>query len=310
MKKICQKLLFASSLVLSGGVAHGIALDTDSSNWDAITYSDSQSDYWDDQQTGQGSSDIVGSVDNSNAGFFKQYDTGVDALDLSDDTLAFRIRLAEDDGPQGMTKYAFVGLDVGGDGTADVFIRARDGEVSFFAAGPGLNISPNTSTLQALTSANQYNGEVVDWEYTPGDSNFNLDYSAVNTIDIAGPDDVDGGGADDYFLSFSVDVATLLKAIAVSATINNGGADPAPTFDLESGVSFIAATSVNGNNLNQDIGGVPNLKGVNLDDTWAVLGAKSDTYTPDGATAVPEPTTSVLLLGLCAGALVLTRRRR
>ena len=63
MTKYCQIVLLASSLVLSGGLAHGIIADLNDStdSWTAIEYF-SQSDFYNDEQAQKPGGDIVGDV--------------------------------------------------------------------------------------------------------------------------------------------------------------------------------------------------------------------------------------------------------
>ena len=78
-------------LPLSGLAA--LIIDSDTSFWSAITYGMNVPDPFIDQQTGLKSGDLVG--DANHAAFYTQFDDGGTATDLTDGTLAFRIRLNE-----------------------------------------------------------------------------------------------------------------------------------------------------------------------------------------------------------------------
>jgi len=126
-------------------------------------------------------------------------------------------------------------------------------------------------------------------------------------------DDLDGGGDTDFFISFQVDMLTLIEAVRLS----NTGA----VLDAASGLRFLVGTSIQDNAFNQDLNGqngnAVNKGGdgdpysqANSGKTWAQLGAATDTYTASGGSPVPEPATYALLLGFAVLAAATVRRRR
>ena len=89
--------------------------------------------------------------------------------------------------------------------------------------------------------------------------------------------DLDGGGQNDYFLTFSVpfnDVVTQLSGRGITG------------IDQNSAFAYVIATATQANSLNQDINGV----GKTFDPaaTWSTLGVVSNSLTADGLAAVPE----------------------
>lgn len=94
-----------------------------------------------------------------------------------------------------------------------------------------------------------------------------------------------------------------LNAVYKGMTGNAGEDD----IDASTQMSFVVTTSTNGSNFNQDFGGVP--KNFDEDETWEALGIASATYTADGTSPVPEPSTYSILMGLFAFACILRRRQ-
>lgn len=299
-----------------------ISLDG-SAGWNPITYdgttplgSPIQSDYIGDQGTGQGSSDIVGSANGADpfyAGFSKAYDS-MGTSSILDDQIAFRYRLAEQGtttfgGQPGYAKWAILGIDVGGDGALDLFVAANSQNIRYYTTGDDLNISPNTTSVDELAAFRQS----VGGQDTLGSSIFT--YLAVDgTTDSASPldDDLDNGGDTDFFLSFKLDMSIVIAAYEASYAISNPDAGPAPTLDLTTSLSFLAATSTQPNAYNQDLNGYDNQGGAvsgNDTTTWVELGASSQPFTVDGETAIPEPAKFAMLSGLLALFSVAGRRR-
>lgn len=117
--------------------------------------------------------------------------------------------------------------------------------------------------------------------------------------------DIDSDGNTDYFMSFQVDLQTLINAstaIASSETLTDA-----------SSVSIVALTTNNPNAFNQDIAGHDGstVSGQldNVDITWASLGATSESGTSITGAQVPEYSNYALLLGIGIFASVLMRRR-
>ncbi|MGB0413248.1 MAG: hypothetical protein ACPGJU_02265 [Coraliomargarita sp.] len=91
--------------------------------------------------------------------------------------------------------------------------------------------------------------------------------------------DFNGGGVD-QFVSFKVDMMTLIQAVALST---------GETVDENTPIMFLVATSLQDNAFNQDLagqGGSVDFRNSSL--TWDELGAASDPYTASGDSPVPE----------------------
>lgn len=328
-----RSLLPALSLIATSSAWGVISLNS-TTGWTSIQYN-TPTDYLTDQQTGQGESDLVGQPGYS--AFYKAYDDGGTANDLSDDSIGFRIRVQSDENPSGFTKYAFIGIDADNDGSIDVFVGGRESEINFYSPGTGLNTSPSTTTVADLTSANTYMGQSVDWTdigttsfltVSTVDPSLNLTdpapFASLDVNDPANADsvtpdspnsttaDLDGGGAEDYFFSFQVDMATLVKAVYVSTELNPNKTAFEP--DLMSAMTFMAATSTQDNAFNQDLNGQDgdalNYNNQGKDTTWVALGAASDPYTASGAEPVPEPSSFALIFGLAGLGFAAIRRRK
>lgn len=188
-------------------------------------------------------------------------------------------------------RVAWIGIDADLSGSIDVFLglnlQGSTREIGIYSPGASANTSPNTTSISptpyrtyALTVTN-YNHRPVDYLTDGGTSND----LTVNTL-----------GDPDYFVSFMVpfaDVVSFLAGKSIQIT------DQSPT-------RFAAATSTQTNSLNQDLGGVNG--GVNSTLTWEQLGGFTQIIYPSGQ-AVPEPSSSLLLIAsLTAGTLA--RRRR
>ncbi len=297
---------------------YGVIVLDSTPGWVAVQYN-TPTDYISDQQTGQSESDLVGQVGYS--AFFKAYENGGGDSDISNDTIGFRFRVSADENPSGFSKYGFVGVDADNDGSVDVFVGGNEDGINFYSPGTGLNISPNSTTVAALGASDTYMGNVVNWELGASASVFN--FSPVTTVDsslnfdaIAGETwttaDLDGGSKEDYFVSFQVDMETLMKAVYVSTELNPN--KTAYTLDLNSTMSFMMVTSTQENSFNQDLNGQDgnalNYTTTGKDLTWTELGASSNPYTADGDSPVPEPSTYALFLGAFALAFVGARRRK
>ena len=104
----------------------------------------------DDEQTGFKESELVGNL--SHASFYTQFDNG-GTPSLTDGTLAFRIRLAENQSQATFDRAAFVGLDADLDGDLDLFDGVNNSgsadSIAIWSPGTGLNISPNTTSIQS-----------------------------------------------------------------------------------------------------------------------------------------------------------------
>ncbi|RPJ35833.1 MAG: PEP-CTERM sorting domain-containing protein [Verrucomicrobiaceae bacterium] len=253
-------------------------------------------DFHTDQQTGQAEADIVGGT-GTNYGFLVTFhDNGT--VSSTDGTLAFRVRLDKADGNKNDPEYSglvWVGVDADTDGDLDVFLganmqgNAATNAVEIRAPGTGLNISPNTTTISG-TAYKTYALDRIE-DATPA----NYNYRAVDQLIDGGINDVTQTttGDPDYYLSFMVPFADIVQYLgSLSAPIN---------ITENTQLRFVVATAKQANSLNQDIGGVAG--GVNSSVTWEDLGGFTPPYTP-----VPEPSSTLLLLGSLAGGCFIRRR--
>jgi hypothetical protein len=286
--------LLAVWLLQFGAAQAVVYVDGSSNTWKPMI---GNYDYHVDQQTGQADGDIVGGT-GINYGFLVAFNNNGNVSSI-DGTIGFRVRLDEHGGnnsnPQ-PTNVLWVGIDANTDGKLDVFLGANfqgggAGTLEIRAPGAGLNISPNTTTI----SNSAYKTYALDniEDATPA----NFSYRAVNFL-------TDGGdtndltqtttGDPDYYESFMIPFADLVAYLgSLSSPINITDTTP---------LRFVVATSTQVNSLNQDIGGLP--KNFDGSQTWENLGGISTPYTP-----VPEPSSSVLLLGTLAGFSLVRRRR-
>lgn len=235
-------------------------------------------DFLKDQQTGDPSSDIVGSADNP--GFFTSFDNA-GTPSLTDGFLGFRIRLDDHGGNSNNIEFdrnLWVGIDADLSGSVDVFLglnmQGNANELAIFAPGSGANTSPSTTTISNTAA----------FTYAPSASNFN--YRPVNHS-------TDGGttsdstpttnGDTDYYVSFLVPFANVVSFL--------NSRNPAISINENTSLRYVLATSTNPNSLNQDLGGVNG--GVNSTSTWAALGGFSSTVSITGQ-VIPECSASLL----------------
>lgn len=250
-------------------------------------------DFLKDQQTGDPSSDIVGSA--ANPGFFTSFDNA-GTSSLTDGFLGFRIRLDDHGGNSNSIEFdrnLWVGIDTDLSGSVDVFLglnmQGNANEIAIFAPGTGANTSPNTTTISNTAA----------FTYAPTASNFN--YRPVNHLTDGGTtsDSTPATSGDtDYHVSFLVPFANVVSFL--------NGRNPAISINENTQLRYVLATSTNPNSLNQDLGGVDG--GVNSTSTWAALGGFSPTISSKGQ-LVPECSASLLAV---VGGVVGTgfRRRR
>jgi hypothetical protein len=245
-----------------------------------------------DQQTGSAEGDIVGNATHASVyTFFGDANTP----SLTDGDLAFRLRLGADASPAGFKTAAFIGIITNrASGKIDLFIgvnnSGQSNQIGIYNPGTGLNISPSTTTIvsPALVS---YTQTASNYHWAP----------VTSTIDPAVTNlDIDAGGQNDYFLTFSIPFNDIIGQLAASGII---GVNQNTSF------SYVIATSTQGNSLNQDLNGVG--PGYNVNSTWAQLGTLSDPTQP--IAAVPEVNSIVGIGGLLAAVFAhqhLKRRRR
>lgn len=252
--------------------------------WGAIAYPGLVPDWSDDQRTGIGEADIVGS--DVDPAFYSQFDDAGTA-DPTDGTLGFRVRLGSDKNPPGFEHFLGVGLDADGDGALDLFLGVDNSgsgdQIGIWDPGTGLNVSPSTTSI-VNPPAFSYPETAASYDWRPVDG----------TIDPAASTfDVDADGDTDYFLTFAVPFDDVVAALAARGIAG---------VDETSPLRYVLGTSTQSNALNQDLGGPDG--GTDSDLTWEELGALAS---PSPANPVPGPGVAVLVgTALAAG----VRRRR
>jgi hypothetical protein len=279
-------------LVRATASASVVDVSSPTTGWKAIRYGGSNGfDPTTDQQTGSAEGDIVGNSSHASVyTFFGDANTP----SSTDGAIAFRLRLGADTSPAGFKTAAFVGIITNrSSGKIDLFVgvnnSGQSNQIGIYAPGNGLNISPSTTTIvsPALVS------------YVQTATNYN--WSPVNsTIDPAATNlDIDGGGDNDYLLTFAIPFADIITQLAASGITG---------VDQNTNFSYVIATSTQGNSLNQDLNGVPKNYDGSL--TWGQLGALSDPSTPASAVPEVEPAMLVVALLIAVGAHAHWRRRR
>ena len=305
MSATCRLLLFRklrrARILIPASFAAGIAfapfahasvvdVTAPTTSWTPIVYANNSPDPSNDQQTGSEEGDIVGNAQHPS--FYTQFgDAGT--LSLTDGDLAFRIRLGADANPAGFKGALFVGIDANHDGAIDLFVgvdnSGSSNTIGIWNPGAGLNISPNTTSIVATPLIS----------YTITASNYH--WAAVNTtIDpsVGTATDLDGGGQNDYFLSFSIPFQDIVVQLAARGI----------TVDQNSVFSYIMATATQANSLNQDLNGVG--KTYDGSATWSTLGALSDPFSASGIPEVPEVNPCIAAAVFAALAIATHSRRR
>ena len=272
--------------------------------WTGIGYSDpSLADPGTDQQTGGQEGDLVG---NATAPFFyTAFDNNDTTGDLRDGTISFRTRHGGDSNPAGFEGAISIGIDANGDGQIDGFVGVNNSgsadAIHFWNADNGTG-SDNTS-ISSLKFGTIHTTitEVVNDNYSFRDV-VTDDLGAGVSLDIDG--DAGAKALIDTYLSFSVDFGDLVTFLEESIT---GETNPAPFLTDQSAFRYIVGTSKQGNNFNQDTGGIDGTtgEGILFSDPNSPI---SIPYTPTGAVAIPEPSSTALLFG--ATSLLLFRRKR
>ncbi len=273
-------------LPLSGLAA--LVIDSDTSFWSPITYGINIPDPIVDQQTGLKSGDLVG--DANHHAFYTQFDDA-GTSDLTDGTLAFRVRLNE---VKNYSKMAFnykvfVGLDVvGSTAGLDLFVgvdNSSNGDIALgmWYPGDGANTGPSTTTVVSPPEISVEAALQANYDFSLVDAT--MDPDAISY-------DIDGAGNTDVFLSFSFDfndVVNLLDAQGI-------------TIDQNTGINYVMATATQDNSLNMDLNGVDET-GIGSTNTYSQLGAISDTFSATGD-SVPEPAVMALLVAGCFSMLI------
>jgi hypothetical protein len=291
-----RALLFAFALgVLPKLNATIVDINSPTTDWTAIRYSNNNPDPSNDQQTGSPEGDIVGNI--FHASVYTAFgDAGTPSL--TDGTLAFRIRIGADTNPDGFKTAAFVGIDANNDGKIDLFVGVNNSGaanmIGLWDPGAGANISPNTTSMVSTPLAS----------YTQIASNYS--WVPVTTIidpSVGTDTDLDGGRDNDFFLSFAVPFSDIVGQLATFGITG---------FNQNSTLSYVIATATQANSLNQDLNGVD--KNYDGNATWSTLGVVSEPMSASGITAVPEinPAAWIALLaaGLIGDRLFRSRRAR
>lgn len=268
-----------------------ISITSATSLWTAITYADpNAADPSLDQQTGTVEGDIVGNA--AHPSLYTIFDDGGTPGVLTDGEIGFRLRLGGDASPSGLKTVVWVGIDANEDGKVDLFAGAlEDSDIGYYPAGTGANTSPSTTSIVSSNPYFEVAVSTLNFDFSPVTStndptatNFNLDGGS-------------GGGAShtDQFVSFKLSFASLVTAV------NGLGLSNLGTFNQDSPLRFIAATSQQANALNQDLNGING--GVNSATTWTALGGFTKPFTVDGVAVIPEPSALVFLstIGLLWG---------
>jgi len=267
-----------------------------------------QFDYITDQQTGQGADDIVGSDTRTPAGMTDPgfltafYDAG--QAGNTGDFIGFRVRMSRVDavnqGVERFEGYLWVGVDADQNGSVDAYIRysGKTDDIGIHGPGTGLNISPNTTTIDA-NATTPYFYDLTQVQYQQY-----VDYRAVFLAgnDWATTTDFDGGGSADYYVSFQLPFSDLLGYLSTKG-ITQADGNP---LNENSPLRYVLATSTQGNSFNQDVGG---LNGYNKNSavTWEQEGF-GNYISGNGQVLVPEASSALLLM--MGGLGLLLRRRR
>ena len=253
--------------------AQGLNVSGPTTEWSAVSYGTNYPDPSNDQQTGSEEGDIVGNQ--QNPALYTQYVAG---NNNTDGTIGWRLRLGADKNPPGFTGSAFIGMDLNHDGALDIFAGVNNSGsqaiVGIWNAGTGANISPSTTTLANNPSVS----------YTETSGNYLWQAVSLSLDPTVTSTDINGGGDTDYFLTFSLPFSDLVaQASNIGISLNR-----------YTQIGYVAATSTQGNSLNQDVNGINGNAGSSS--TWIDLGALSQSQSPMG---VPEPgMLSLLAVGI------------
>ena len=275
--------------------------------WNPIQYPGTTSDFAGDEQATSVDADLIGNETYA-AVYSNYYDGGTaSSVNNTDGELGFRVRLAGDKPTTGFSEVLWLGLTLQGVGDSlgtdiDIFVgyNAAGNTIGVYSPGIGDNVSPSTTTIDSTNEKSTVPGEF--WTIPETTANYN--WSEVTSIDTlpAGDENLDGstaGGRNniDHLLTFIVPISFLNEAI-----LDIKGVE----FTDETAFGIVAATSKNLNTLNQDLNGVDG--DINSGTTWENLNAISPLMTSDG-TAVPEPATTALLLGIASFFILGVRKR-
>lgn len=248
-------------------------------------------DFFADQQTGSAAGDIVG--DAQNVGFLTKFDDAGTAS-KTDGILGFRVRLDDHGGQKkspSFDRVLWIGMDADLDGALDGFVgvdrQGSTNQLAIYAPEGGANTSPSSTEI---TKTAFWSTRITTTNYDYRAVDVSLDGGTTNDLTAASV------GDPDYYVSFSVEVSDLVSYF--------GSLSNPISFDQDTPLRYVLATSTQKNSLNQDLGGIQG--GNDSTQTWTQLGGFTPTITADGA-IVPEPDTAAILIG--ALGLFLRRRR-
>lgn len=310
---LSRPALFAAALATACTLSAQIAVSDLSSTFNQVVTSQGaiMTDPFNDQQTGQKSSDMISLT----AGTTVYVNGGTTSSVLAADAaglfvkagtisganyMMFRYVMHDANGAKSyLGGYVGLGIDLRGDGTPDIFVvvdsTAATAKFVFEKAGTGANTSPNTTTAATYT--------------TTASTALTTGTTFAYTADAITYDTVASSKVQNMDFTFAISYTNLSQAISDMGTVN-GFNFAGFTVTSSTPMNFFAFTSQQANAYNQDIfgGNITSTSSV----TWTSLGAFSSTITADGQPhPVPEfgtmAQTGVLLL--VGGGLAFWRRR-
>lgn len=167
-------------------------------------------------------------------------------------------------------------------GKIDLFIGVNNSgsrrDIGIWKPGTGSNTSPSTTSIDNSAGSPKFYAETAtNYNWAP--------VSLITDPSVGTATDLDAGGGNDYFLSFSVPFSDIVAALAANGITG---------ITEDSKFSYVVATSQQGNALNQDLNGVSG--NINSALTWGALGALGDPTSPVAAVPEANPATVVSLL--------------
>jgi large repetitive protein len=255
---------------------HRLAVDLSGKyGWTAIMYGAAK-DPVGDSQAGAADTDIVG--DANHGSLYTAYDDNGTPTNTADDSIVYRMRI---DNPTSVTNFggvALVGIDANLDGRVDLFMsvdgRNNGQAVRFLEPGTGANLSPSTTSTQALPTGWLPNNGV--YAFAPSN------YSVVAVSAATDPNwntdaDLGNDGKTDVFVTWRIPMVDLALVLAKPSPVDrNGnygprGATGIAGFNKDTTVQYVNFTQTQTGPINGDLNGV----GASYDKnaTFATLGA-------------------------------------